>query len=304
MLTFVNTSILESNVQTVTNTVNTVGVMGKGLAAEFKARSPDMYKQYRQLCDKNLFNVGQLWLWKKEPQWILNFPTKQHWKNPSRIEYIEAGLIKFVAKYEEHGIREISFPRLGCGNGGLDWSEVRPLMEKHLGKLPILVLIHDFEKDIGSIEHKLSPQSPDVNLSFESFLRDIKALAIEKDNRFHTITTNNAFEIQVESDDSIFINLLGKSQRQRVLRDDLFEAWQMLIHGYLTINRLVGSCRPVASYVLALFATLPYTRPILLRKNSSDAPTTLAVELFDDQVATELLTQASRDTKKQVALWA
>jgi O-acetyl-ADP-ribose deacetylase (regulator of RNase III) len=302
MLKFVNTSLLSSNVQTVVNTVNTVGVMGKGLAAEFKSRAPDMFKQYRELCDKNLFKVGQLWLWKKQPQWILNFPTKQHWKNPSRIEYIEAGLIKFVAKYEEQGIREISFPRLGCGNGGLDWNDVRPLMERHLAKLPITVLIHDFMADIGASEHNLVMSSRAVSLSFGSFLNDIQGLVAERNGRFHTISHHSPFDVTFEDGKVITIRPLGKIQQTRILPEDLFEAWQMLLHGPLTSSRLVGSCSSVSSYLLGLLATLPYTRPILLRNKPEDAPTQ-AVELLDDHVAIEQLSASIQKSSMQEALW-
>lgn len=303
MLKFVNTSLLSSNVQTVVNTVNTVGVMGKGLAAEFKARAPDMYKQYRILCDKNLFKVGQLWLWKKQPQWILNFPTKEHWKNPSRIEYIEAGLIKFVEKYEEQGIREISFPRLGCGNGGLDWDDVRPLMESHLGKLPITVLIHDFMADIGTSEHNLTTTHQAVSMSFAAFLNDLRVLIADRQGHFHTISSGGSFDVSIDIDDVITIHPVSSTRPSRILPEDLFEAWQMLLHGPLTRTRLVGSCFSAASYLLGLIATLPYTRPILLRNQSDDIPTQ-AVELLDDQVAVEQLIMTSPKTNLQEALWA
>ena len=303
MLKFVNTSLLSSNVQTVVNTVNTIGVMGKGLAAEFKARAPDMYKQYRLLCDKNLFKVGQLWLWKKQPQWILNFPTKMHWKNPSRIEYIEAGLIKFVEKYEEQGIREISFPRLGCGNGGLNWDEVRPLMERHLGKLPITILIHDFMADIGTSEHNLTTSHQAVSMSFAAFLNDLRILVAERQGHFHTISSGGSFDVSIDTDDVITIRPVSSTRPSRILPDDLFEAWQMLLHGPLTRTRLVGSCFSAASYLLGLIATLPYTRPILLRNQADDIPTQ-AVELLDDQVAVEQLFMTPSKTNLQEALWA
>jgi O-acetyl-ADP-ribose deacetylase (regulator of RNase III) len=139
MLTYIHTSILDSKAQTVTNTVNTVGVMGKGLASAMKRRYPDMFREYAKLCASHKLDVGQLWLWKTSNQWILNFPTKRHWRNPSKLSYIEAGLQKFIQEYERRGIWEISFPRLGCGNGNLDWGDVRPLMERYLANLPVQV---------------------------------------------------------------------------------------------------------------------------------------------------------------------
>ena len=130
MLTYRRTSILDSTTQTVVNTVNCVGVMGKGIALSYKEREPEMFKAYKDICERKLLQPGKLWLWKSSTPWILNFPTKVHWRRPSKLEWIEAGLAKFVAAYEAQGIREISFPRLGCGNGGLDWADVKPLMER------------------------------------------------------------------------------------------------------------------------------------------------------------------------------
>ncbi len=85
MQTYHRTSILTSQAQTVVNTVNTVGVMGKGIASEFKARYPDMFKTYRKLCREGKFDIGQLWIWKAQDQWVLNFPSKKNWRNPSNL---------------------------------------------------------------------------------------------------------------------------------------------------------------------------------------------------------------------------
>jgi O-acetyl-ADP-ribose deacetylase (regulator of RNase III) len=102
-----------------------------------------MFQQYQTLCQKGELDVGQLWLYKSPDKWVLNFPTKRDWRDKSHIEYIETGLIKFVEIYEQEGLISISFPRLGCGLGGLNWeNEVRPLMEHYLNPLPIEVIIH------------------------------------------------------------------------------------------------------------------------------------------------------------------
>jgi O-acetyl-ADP-ribose deacetylase (regulator of RNase III) len=175
MLTYHRTSILTSQAQTVVNTVNTVGVMGKGIAAHFKHRYPEMFVAYQRLCRERKLDIGKLWLWKASDQWVLNFPTKRHWRNPSKLSYVEGGLQKFVAEYEGRGIREISFPRLGCGNGGLSWDDVRPLMERYLTRLPIPVFIHDFERDIGEPEHREKDQLR-FSRSYETFTDHIKAV--------------------------------------------------------------------------------------------------------------------------------
>ena len=126
-------TIFESSAQTLVNTVNCVGVMGKGLALEFKNRYPAMFDKYKSFCDKGVFKPGVLWIYKSEDgKWILNFPTKIDWKSPSELYYIEEGLKKFVDIWKEKGITSVAFPLLGCNNGGLDPDVVIPLMEKYL----------------------------------------------------------------------------------------------------------------------------------------------------------------------------
>jgi len=142
MITYIKGNIFDSPAQVITNTVNTVGVMGKGIALEYKKKYPGMYKEYKNLCDEKKLDVGQLALWRGKDKWVLLFPTKKHWRNPSKIEYIEAGLKKFCDVWDILNIDSIAFPRLGCGNGGLNWADVKALMEKYLKKLPINILIY------------------------------------------------------------------------------------------------------------------------------------------------------------------
>ena len=133
-LTIINDrNIFDSQCQTIVNTINCVGVMGKGIALEMKKRYPEMFDKYKDYCDKGLINVGKLWLYKhSDEKWILNFPTKKHWKNKSEYEYIESGMIKFLETYKERGIKTIAFPMLGCSNGGLDKDIVIQIMAKYL----------------------------------------------------------------------------------------------------------------------------------------------------------------------------
>ena len=143
MILYVKGNLLQSPAQVLVNTVNTVGVMGRGIALEFKRLFPEMYRQYRELCERGQFGIGMLWLYKSPNKWVLNFPTKKHWRNPSRVEYVEAGLRKFVNSYADLGVHSIAFPALGCGNGQLDFeTQVKPLMEKYLRQLPIEVFIY------------------------------------------------------------------------------------------------------------------------------------------------------------------
>lgn len=288
MLRFVSTSILDSKAQTVVNTVNTVGVMGKGLAHAFRERHPKMFRSYKDICDRGLLDIGKLWLWRGDVQWVLNFPTKKHWKYPSKIEYIEAGLNKFVAQYESQGIREISFPRLGCGNGGLEWNEVRPVMEHHLKRLPISIYIHDFDADIGAPEHQLALRSHSYRRSFDALLEDLRAICLQNSGRFKTVFSQSEFTARVLEDGAISIGRAGRTKEVQIPADDLYEAWFMLIHGPLNESKLVGKARDESSYLLGLLASLPYARAIQLRNVDSTTPST-AVELSDDLTEEQVL---------------
>ena len=138
MITFVSGNIFDSPTQVVANTVNCVGVMGKGLALEFKSRYPDMYADYKKRCDQKQVKPGEPYIWENDRVQILNFPTKRHWREKSRLDDIEAGLEYLSTHYEQMGIYTLALPALGCANGGLDWKDVRPLIEKYLAEIPDL----------------------------------------------------------------------------------------------------------------------------------------------------------------------
>ena len=129
--------------------------MGKGIALQFKRIYPEMFKIYREYCENGRLDVGKLLLYKTPHKWILNFPTKRHWRSPSRVEYIEAGLRKFVATYAEAGITSIAFPALGCGNGELDFeSQVRPVMEEYLKNISLPTFIYPGCAALEPPEHR------------------------------------------------------------------------------------------------------------------------------------------------------
>jgi O-acetyl-ADP-ribose deacetylase (regulator of RNase III) len=134
--------LFEVKAQTIVNPVNCVGVMGGGLAKEFASRYPDMLPKYKELCRDRRLRIGTLWMYEAADKWILNFPTKDHWRNPSELDYIRQGLTRFVEGYAIRGVESIAFPMLGCGLGGLDWeSQVKPLMLTYLSIVSIPVTI-------------------------------------------------------------------------------------------------------------------------------------------------------------------
>jgi O-acetyl-ADP-ribose deacetylase (regulator of RNase III)/uncharacterized protein YwgA len=135
--------ILKSKAQTLVNTVNCVGIMGKGIALEFKNRFPDMLKDYVRRCERDEIHLGQPYLYKSllGPQ-IVNFPTKEHWKSVSKVSDIEQGLDYLLAHYKQWAITSIAIPPLGCGNGQLEWKVVGPLIYKLVKQMDIPVEIY------------------------------------------------------------------------------------------------------------------------------------------------------------------
>lgn len=136
-------NIFESKATTLVNTVNCVGVMGKGIALDFKKRFPNMYEEYVMLCENGSVRPGKPYVYQDMygPS-ILNFPTKDHWRSPSKLSYIISGLSWFRDHFQEYGITSIAFPPLGCGNGGLTWDVVGPVMYDNLKDLPIDIEIY------------------------------------------------------------------------------------------------------------------------------------------------------------------
>ena len=121
--------------------------MGKGRALVYILRYPQMFDIYHDYCKRHLISIGKLWLYKGDgtDPWVLNFPTKFHWKYPSKIEYIEQGLKKFVDTYDKCGITSVAFPMLGTHNGGLDKDAVRALMINYLSQCNIPIEIYDYD---------------------------------------------------------------------------------------------------------------------------------------------------------------
>lgn len=144
---FIKGNIFNTKSQVIVNTVNCVGVMGKGIALVFKLRYPTMYDIYKEHCRNNLIEIGTLWLYKATPEvpWVLNFPTKKHWKYPSKLEYIDKGLSKFLTSYKKQGITSIAFPILGAHNGGLDKNDVLMLMNKYFSQCDIKIEIYEYD---------------------------------------------------------------------------------------------------------------------------------------------------------------
>jgi len=171
-----NIKIIKGNIftttcQTIVNTINCLGVMGAGIALEFRYRYPQMFEKYVELCQAKQIEIGKLWLYNKEPdrKWVLNFPTKYDWKYKTKPEYLEKGLEKFLQTYKEKQITSIAFPLLGADKGGLDPALSLMIMEKYLSLCDIPVEIYQYdpqaEDDLISTARKifLSEKAEDIS---------------------------------------------------------------------------------------------------------------------------------------------
>ncbi|KRL14367.1 macro domain-containing protein [Schleiferilactobacillus perolens] len=304
MLMYVTMNLFDSPAQVLVNTVNTVGVMGKGIALTFKKLYPDMFKEYRRFCEQGQLTVGKLWLYKTSGKWILNFPTKVNWRNRSKAEYIEAGLQKFVASYQERGITSISFPQLGVGNGGLDWEKtVKPLMEKYLAHLPIPVYIHLYEGENSKPEYANISEmrqwldSDPSALSVEEFKDDLinawKQPTFEY--RSHRIQMENEFTSETNDGTSaVFMKITDVSgQIYAVSQSDIADLWTRLRdQGVVTAMDLPEPLQQgsESDFFFSLLAQVPYVKCISVGVNHSKLN---AISLRRDQLPNQ------QDTSKQ-----
>jgi len=280
MITYVAGNLFTSPAQVLVNTVNTQGVMGKGIALQFKQTYPDMFKNYQSLCEKGKIDIGVLWIYKTPHKWILNFPTKKYWRNPSKAEYIEIGLKKMSEKFNELGIYSIAFPALGCGNGELDWDNtVKPLMEKYLNKIPADVFVHPPLSKDEMPEHKNKKEiekwlrSEPLTLPFIEVWKDLREVLRKKSN-FVTLKNLSSFQAKILEDDNkkliedknnSFLVIEARSGTRRFEYEQLLGLWQQLRrHGYLR-RSIVSSVDPRdLSYLIPIFSELDYVEKIEL----------------------------------------
>lgn len=310
MITYVDFSLFDSPAKVLVNTVNTVGVMGKGIAKEFKGIYPEMFTEYQQLCERGLLDIGDLWVYKTPHKWVLNFPTKKHWRSPSKPEYLEAGLQKFSQVYQEARITSISFPQLGCGNGELDWkTESKPLMEKYLKGLPIEIFIHVASSRTGfKPEHKVPKATKEwlraqpESLAFTEVWDDLVEI-IRAKSQFDTLDGKETFDTDIFHDaDGGGIQISGVENPVRFHKEELIDLWQQV--------REMGICIPDimpvgldfhSEYIVSLLAELPYLEPIR-QANRDTQLTRNAVGLLLKPSLNTRETVSSKSDSKQLQL--
>lgn len=279
MITYVEGDLFTSPAQTLVNTVNTVGVMGKGIAKTFKMVYPEMFVEYQRLCEEQKLTVGRLHLYPTSHKWVLNFPTKRHWRNPSRPDDIRVGLEAFVKGYEKHGVTSVSFPQLGCGNGGLDWEDqVRPLMEHYLSPLMIDVYIHIYAEGSLLPEHLDQKQMTDwlrsepYSLPFGEVWSDLA----------RAIAEGKAIGWSIIDREEPILRFDCSGTHAELAHSDLFGVWQRFRRfGFVTLLDIPLDLQIPPSALLDLLRTLPYV--------ASASVATLLDSADSDPIATSTL---------------
>lgn len=194
-------NIFTTNCQTIVNAVNCVGVMGAGIALEFKLRYPEMFDHYVNLCVAKQLDIGKLWIYKSPTRWVLNFPTKKHWKYPSKLEYLEAGLQKFASTYAERGVTSVAFPLLGADRGGVDPYQSQELLVRYLKPLSIHAEIYLYDQNAKD----------DL---FEDFVTKLHSQTVEQIAKATSLRKHYVEKVleAIETQDIHQINQLGRIQ--------------------------------------------------------------------------------------------
>lgn len=180
-----DSSLFASEADAIVNTVNCKGVMGKGLAFQFKKRYPKMFEEYKEKCSKGEIRPGILHIFQADDHIIINFPTKDDWRKKSKVKYIKDGLSYFQKHYKEWGIKSVAFPQLGCGTGGLQWKTVKKIMKKYLANIDIPVEIYvnlkrEYIRELQKLFDKLETDQLKIMVD------------IAKQFAFRKITKNNS----------------------------------------------------------------------------------------------------------------
>ncbi len=264
MITYVLGDIFTSPATVLVNTVNTVGVMGKGIAKDFKAYYPDMFKQYQDLCESGELQIGRLFYYRGAHKSVLNFPTKRHWREKSNTSHIEAGLATFVEKYEQYSIKSIAFPQLGCGNGDLMWeSQVRPLMESYLGNLPVKVYIHLYDGQREFVEHhnvvqmKTWLHSEPESLPFTEVWDDIVDSVVGLGGS----SIDGQWMVEVVDQEPLLV-FEGDQVSVRLSSEDIRNVWhQLRTLGFFAVSDMPDHASRAGEPLVSLLSMLEYMEP-------------------------------------------
>lgn len=278
MITYVYDDLFYSPARALVNPVNTVGTMGAGLAYDFKRFFPEMFEAYREVCQEDRLEVGQLMLYKTAHKWVLNFPTKRHYRAAATLEHIEMGLQKFASIYAEAALTSVSFPKLGADEDGLDWDAVRPRMEAYLEPLPLMIYIHLGEHEDDPLPSPVESRSTRAMrswlntlprlVSFKEFWGDL-AKAVRSQEWWQSVDGFRTFRVMVtepKGRQRRSIKLMPKrGESIFVPETQLLDLWQYVQRaGYILPQNLPAGLDEHADYLVTLLAALPYFRMVYL----------------------------------------
>lgn len=176
MIYFKDGDIFKDTSEAIVNAVNCVGVMGKGIALKFKEKYPNNYTMYKTACNRKEVKIGKMFIYKESNKTIINFPTKEHWRNDSKIEYIEEGLKDLVKTLQSLNIESVAMPAIGCGNGGLSWDVIKKTIKEYLSDVDMNIIVYnpvDIKENKGekmSVNYLVIPESPAKSRTIASFL--------------------------------------------------------------------------------------------------------------------------------------
>lgn len=221
-------NLFTSDRQTLVNTVNCVGIMGAGIALEFRFRYPVMFERYSQLCKEQAIEIGKLWIYKppNSGRHILNFPTKKHWRNPSKLQYLESGLAKFLETYEQRGIKSAAFPVLGASKGGIPEAESLMVMQSFLERCTIPIDIYRYDPATND-DLYISFKTAILSKTRSELCESIGLRANLVDNLCRAVENGNVYSIsQLASQKGVGMVTLEKSFRYLMSEDHGFEPIQ------------------------------------------------------------------------------
>lgn len=194
MIEHVTGNLLNAEAEALVNTVNCVGAMGKGVALQFKQAYPEMNRAYEKACERGEVQPGRMLVWEvgqlSGPRYIINFPTKRHWKGRSSYRDIEVGLEALVTEVQHRGIRSVAIPPLGCGHGGLSWLKVRPMIEAAFASLPeVHVLLYAPSGEPATANRIIRTKRPSITRA-----RALLILAIDR----YTVLAYEATQLEIQ----------------------------------------------------------------------------------------------------------
>jgi O-acetyl-ADP-ribose deacetylase (regulator of RNase III) len=298
MIRYTEGNLLEADVEALVNTVNTVGVMGKGIALMFKEAFPENRRLYEAACKRGELRVGRMFVTQRPglvgPRWIINFPTKEHWRGQSREQWIREGLADLRRVVEENRIRSIALPPLGCGNGGLEWSAVRTLIEGALRDLESVdVVVYEPSRRYQNVAkrtgvEKLTPARALIAelvrrywiLGFECSMLEIHKLAWFLERELTALGIDNPLDLRFAAD------------RYGPYADRLRHLLESLDGSYLRSEVRVADAKPTD--VIAFDDTKKDRVAAYLRTEAADylpalEQTTRRIEGFESPLGMELL---------------